>query len=133
MKVPDGITNEASWIRSCCRISARARELLDGRLGLFAAAESIHRLAITTRAPDDDEDLQIFAELYKELSRLPVGSERSNWSKDALQREDKTISALETQWRPKALAAARNLVDRYVWAYERRAKLRRIGPAVKRN
>lgn len=133
MKPPEGITNEASWIRSCCRLSARAHDLLEGRLELFAAAESIQRLAIATRAPSDDQDLQVFATIYKELSHLPVGPERANWSEEALRREQKTISALETQWRPKALEAAHNLVERYAWAYERRANLRRAGHAPKPN
>ena len=131
MKIPEGIANEASWIRSCRRISARARDLLEGRLDLFAAAESIQRLAITTRALNDDQDLQVFATIYKELSRLPAGSERMHWSEDALAREDKAIRALETTWRPKAVAAASNLVQRYAWAYERRAHYRRVGYAIK--
>jgi hypothetical protein len=125
--------NEASWIRSCCRISARARDLLEGRLALFEAADAIQRLAKTTRAPDNDRALLVFATIYRELSRLPVGSERANRSDDALRREDKTINVLESQWRSKALVAAHNLIERYAWAYERRADIRRIGDAVKPN
>lgn len=130
MKIPEGIRNEASWISSCCRISARARDLLDGRIDLFAAADSIHSLARITRAPNDDQDLQVFARIYYELSDLPVGPERAYWSEDALSRENKTINVIENKWRPKALVAASNLVERYAWAYERRAELRQVGHTI---
>jgi len=130
--MPEGVKNEASWISSCCRISARARDLLEGRLGLFETSSAMNRLAMAIQVERyEDQDFRVFALIHDDLCDLPVGPERAHWDKDALLREDKKIAAIEERSRTDALAAARNLVERYAWAYERRAELRRVGHVFK--
>jgi hypothetical protein len=46
-----------------------------------------------------------------------------------LAREDPKIHALEIKWYPIAAPAARRLLARCLWAYERRAELRQIARA----
>lgn len=41
MKVPEGMRNEAQWVKSCCRVCARVREFVGARLGLIAVAEGL--------------------------------------------------------------------------------------------
>lgn len=127
-RVPEGIRNEAQWVKSCCRVCARARELVGGKLSLFAAAQALQRLQFETRAKDD-EDFLIFRKIWSELGHLPVGPEREHWSRTALAREDPKIHALEIKWYPIAAPAARRLLARCLWAYERRAELRQIARA----
>ena len=128
MKVPVGIRNEAQWVKSCCRVCARARELVGGQLGLFVAADALQRLQFQTRAKGN-EDFQIFRKIWSELGHLPVGPEREHWSETALARQDAKIYSLEIKWYPIAIPAARRLLARYSWAYERRAELRQIARA----
>jgi hypothetical protein len=92
----------------------------------------MNRLAVATQIERyEDQDFRVFAWLYDDLADLPVGPERVNWSKEALIREDQKIVVVEDRYRADALAAARNLVTRYAWAYERRAELRRVGHVFK--
>jgi hypothetical protein len=126
VKRPEGIHNEPLWIKHCTKIRARALDLIEGSLDLFSAARALHSLAILTRAKSDP-DLLIFERIDAEIGSLPTGPERAYWAAHALEREDKKIHAVEGKWREIALAAAKNLVERYAWSPEARAELRKAG------
>jgi hypothetical protein len=126
MERPQSIRNEPKWIKDCTKIRARALDLLEGRMNLIEAAVALQRLANETHAPSDP-DLILFRRVNENLMGLPVGSERSYWSGDALAREDVKIKVVVSKWQQPALAAARRLVDRYAWSLEARAALRSAG------
>ncbi len=126
MRRPDAIRNEPRWIVLCTKIRARALDFIEGRLGMFEAAQALSKLAIWTHARDD-ADLKVFTLIYGEFVGLPAGPERAHWAPDALVREDAKIRAVEARWREMAQMAAARLVERYAWSLEAREALRRAG------
>jgi hypothetical protein len=123
MRPPIGITNEPKWIRHCCKIHARAKDLLNGNTNLIEASIALVPLMIWTRA-ESDPDLKVFRLLRDEFIGLPIGRERQYWAAHALAREDVKIRAVEDTWREAAMQAARNLQQKYAWSLEARAELR---------
>lgn len=124
MKPPKGITDEAKWIRHCCQIHSRAKELREGKIGLTEASIALGPLASWTRA-ESERDFEVFRRLRDELIELPVGRERKHWAADALAREDLKLRAIEDKWRNKAMRAAANLEAKYAWSLAARAELRK--------
>jgi hypothetical protein len=124
MKPPVGITDEPKWIRHCCQIHARAKELREGKISLIQASVALGPLASWTRAASEP-DFEVFRRLRDELIGLPIGSERKWWAAHALAREDTKIHAIEEKWRSKAMKAASNLEAKYAWSLEARAALRK--------
>ena len=124
MKPPKGITDEPKWIRHCCQIHARAKELREGKISLAEASVALGPLASWTRA-ESERDFEVFRQLRDELIELPIGPERKRWAADALAREDIKLHAIEDKWRSKAMKAAGNLEAKYAWSLEARAALRK--------
>jgi Protein of unknown function (DUF2489) len=124
MKPPKGITDEPKWIRHCCQIHARAKELREGKIGLAEASVALGPLASWTRA-ESERDFEVFRQLRDELVELPIGPERKLWAADALAREDIKLQAIEDKWRSKAMKAAGNLETKYAWSLAARAALRK--------
>ena len=124
MKPPKGITDEAKWIRQCCQIHARAKELREGKISLAEASVALGPLASWTRA-ESERDFEVFRQLRDELIELPIGRERKHWAADALAREDVKLHAIEDKWRTKAMKAAGNLEAKYAWSAAARATLRK--------
>jgi hypothetical protein len=112
MDRPSWVTNEQTWLKDCRRIAARTRDLLEGRLGVIAAAREFAELEFLVRA-SDDPDFITFNAIRSQADHLPIGPERQHWSASALTREDKEIEAVEDFYRERAFAAARNLLARY--------------------
>jgi len=126
MQRPEKISNEAKWIKDCTKIRARALEVIDGKTDLISASVALRKLAIWTHA-QADSDLLIFEHLLGDLSELPIGPERKYWAPDALARDDVKIKAVVDKWHPRAVTAARKLVDRYEWSLAARAARRSAG------
>jgi len=124
MKPPKGITDEPKWIRHCCQIHARAKDLREGKISLAEASVALGPLASWTRA-ESERDFEVFRQLRDELIELPVGRERKHWAADALAREDIKLRAIEDKWRTKAMKAAGNLETKYAWSLAARATLRK--------
>jgi hypothetical protein len=124
MKPPKGITDEPKWIRHCCQIHARAKELREGKIGLAEASVALGPLASWTRA-ESERDFEVFRQLRDELVELPIGPERKHWAADALAREDIKLQGIEDKWRSKAMKAAGNLETKYAWSLAARAALRK--------
>jgi hypothetical protein len=124
MKPPKGITDEAKWIRHCCQIHARAKELREGKIGLIEASVALGPLASWTRM-ESERDFEVFRRLRDELIGLPIARERKWWAAHALAREDVKIQAIQDKWRSKAMKAAANLEAKYAWSLESRAALRK--------
>jgi hypothetical protein len=132
MKPPKGITDERKWIRHCCQIHARAKELREGKISLAEASVALGPLASWTRA-ESERDFEVFRQLRDELIELPIGREREHWAADALAREDEKLHAIEEKWRGKAMKAAGNLEVKYAWSVAARATLRKqVGKAQKK-
>ncbi len=126
MKPPKGITDEPKWIRQCCQIYARAKELREGKISLIEASVALGPLASWTRA-ESERHFEVFRRLRDELIELPIGRERKHWAARALAREDKKIRAIEDKWRNKAMNAAGKLEAKYAWSLAARAALRKQG------
>jgi len=124
VKPPKGITDEPKWIRHCCQIHARAKDLREGKIGLAEASVALGPLASWTRA-ESERDFEVFRRLRDELIELPIGLERKHWAADALAREDTKIHAIEEKWRSKAMKAASNLEAKFAWSLASRAALRK--------
>ena len=124
MKPPKGITDEPKWIRHCCQIHARAKELREGKISLIEASVALGPLASWTRL-ESERDFDVFRRLRDELIGLPIGRERKWWAAHALAREDIKIQTIEDKWRSKAMKAAGNLEAKYAWSLEARAALRK--------
>ena len=69
--MPEGVTNEPAWVGTCCKIRARAIDLLSGRLDVFVAALDLRELATWGRF-DCDPDLQQFEPMLAETGALPI-------------------------------------------------------------
>ena len=75
IQVPPGITNVPRWEEDCRKIHARARDLVDGKIGVIEAAEALHILVFWTKA-QQDQDFAPFLRLWEDLIGLPIGSAR---------------------------------------------------------
>jgi hypothetical protein len=124
MKPPKGVTDEAKWIRHCCQIHARAKELREGKISLIEASVALGPLASWTRS-ESERDFEVFRRLRDDLIGLPIGRERKWWAAHALAREDENIQTIEDKWRSKAMKAASNLEAKYAWSLAARAALRK--------
>ena len=112
MKQPVWVTNEQQWRSHCRKIRARARGLMEGRIGVISAAREFTGLAQWVRALDDP-DFTTFIGIASESDHLPVGSVRKEWAPEALSEKDCEIRQLEDRWRERAQDAARNLSEKY--------------------
>jgi len=112
MERPVWATNEQQWTTHCRKVRARARDLLEGRLGVIASAREFVRLAHWVRA-DEDPDFTTFIGIDSESDHLPIGIVRREWASDALAEKDRDIRELEDRWREAAYGAARNLLEKY--------------------
>jgi hypothetical protein len=124
MKPPKGVTDEAKWIRHCCQIHARAKQLREGKIKLIEASVALGPLASWTRS-ESERDFEVFRQLRDELIGLPIGRERKWWAAHALAREDEKIRTIEDKWRSKAMKAAGNLEAKYAWSLAARAAQRK--------
>src|ERR1700722_16561095 len=131
MKPPKGITDEPKWIRHCCQIHARAKDLREGKITLAEASVALGPLASWTRA-ESEQDFDVFRRLRDELIELPIGRERSHWAAEALAREDAKLHAIEEKWRGKATKAAGNLEAKYAWSVAALAALRKQAKKVQK-
>jgi hypothetical protein len=127
--VPKGITNIPAWEEHCRKIHARASDLVDGKVSVIQTALALQKLTILAHL-DTDEDLGVFHGICGDALALPVGAERQQWNKHALQREDAKIEALEQRWKSAANSAATRLIDRYRWALDARQRRRSSGNVV---
>ncbi|WP_258167921.1 hypothetical protein [Paraburkholderia sp. BL21I4N1] len=119
MEIPQGIKNEALWRKRCRKIHARAKDLLEGRVGIIETARAMNPLAFWTCA-DSNSEFELFRAIDSETLGLPAGAVRQYWAPEALESEDVRIEAAESRWREQALAAAERLVERYSWALQRK-------------
>lgn len=90
-----------------------ARRIVDGSVGVIAGAREMTRVHFRSHSKERDEDFIVFVGIDSETDDLPVGEVRKHWSAEALLRKDVEIKAAEDLYRPRALEAARNLIQRY--------------------
>jgi hypothetical protein len=109
---PEWVTNEASWLKNRRRVVARARDLIDGRIGVIVCAREMSKLAFWLRE-QNDPSFMIFRGIDSESDALPAGPEREFWSASALREQDQKIDAFEGSWRDAAMQAAKDLVEKY--------------------
>lgn len=112
MDTPEWVINQPQWRQDCAEIVRCSEDLVSGRCGVIEAARLLWKLSYRVRA-EWDPDFVMFRGIYSESDALPVGPERQRWAAEALKREDAKIASFEAHWRPKAIAAALNLVKKY--------------------
>jgi hypothetical protein len=94
------------------RAASIAREVLDGRQPILAAAVLIARLRDDADIPADDPDFTAFVLIASETDHLPLGAERQYWAEEALREKDREIARADRA-RGFGLEACRNLVSRF--------------------
>jgi hypothetical protein len=109
---PAWVTNEASWRKKRKTVVARARDLIEGRIGVIVCAREMSKLAFWLRE-QDDPNFVTFRAIDSESDTLPAGPEREFWSASALREEDEKIHAAESLWRASAMEAAQALLEKY--------------------
>lgn len=87
--------------------------LIDRKIGTILAARKLASLRHALVGDKFDDDWRIFIGIDSETDDLPTGEERKHWSPDALAAKDIEIQRAEGIYREPALAAARNLLQRY--------------------
>jgi hypothetical protein len=112
MRPPSWVANEASWLENRRRVVARARDLIEGRIGVIVCAREMSKLAFWLRE-ESDPSFMVFRGIDTETDSLPAGPERDFWSESALREKDQMIHAAEIKWQDAAMEAAKNLVARY--------------------
>jgi len=112
MEKPYWVTNEASWLKTRKKVVARAKDLLNNRMGVIVCAREMCKLAFWLRA-EDDPHFQVFKGITSASDELPAGEERQHWSSKALEREDKKIARVEKLWRKAACDSASKLIAIY--------------------
>ena len=112
MKPPSWVRNEASWNKRSRRLVARAKELIEERITVLETARWITKHRHWFR-PENDPDFLTFTAIDSETDHLPLGTVRQHWASDALKTKDIEIQRAETQFRPQAIEAARNLIKKY--------------------
>jgi hypothetical protein len=85
-----------------------AKELVEGRIGVIAAARELRQFYGEEAQLADL--LLTFVGIDSETDDLPVGGVRKEWSRDALERKDREIAAAEQLYRDRAMNAAAALV-----------------------
>jgi hypothetical protein len=110
-------------------IRARALDLVEGRLGVIAAARAIAKLGYWAGLRDDT-DVVTFVAIDSETDSLPIGEVRKLWADHALVPLDAEIAKAEALYRESALEAAARLAERFSWALEARKERRDAGHAV---
>ena len=100
------------------KIAKVAQRVLDGSIGIIAAAREIHSLCCGQVGLDErDPDLNTFVGIDSETDALPVGEVRKHWAPDALAKKDIEIARREAMYRDSALEAAAHLVARFTLPY----------------
>lgn len=87
--------------------------LIDRKIGTVLAARQLAALRRTLIGDKLDDDWRIFIGIDSETDDLPVGEVRRHWAPDALAAKDIEIQGAEATYRDSAMAAARNLLQRY--------------------
>ena len=112
MQRPPWVTNEEEWNKDCQTIVDRARDLVEGRIGVIAAAQELVSLGSAIRALEGP-DFTAFIAINSESDHLPTGPERRHWAAEALIQKDREIRHLEDSWRAEAVKAAESLLAKY--------------------
>jgi hypothetical protein len=109
---PAWVKNKDSWRKQCRRLVARAKELIEGRIGLIESAREINKYGFWFQATEDP-DFMVFHALHRETGQIPLGEVRKLWAPEGLLIEELKIQSAEMKFREKAQKAARNLVKKY--------------------
>ena len=90
-------------------ILSTARQLVAERLGVIPASRKLAGLRHYVE-PDIGEMLLTFAGIDSETDTLPIGAERKEWNRKALERKDREIWHAEQFYRDTAIKAATELI-----------------------
>jgi hypothetical protein len=93
------------------KIVAICEAVLREEIGVIAASRRLSRFGLEL-FDGHDEDFEPFDAIDSETDRLPVDSERANWSVEALKRKDKEIARAEALYKDDAFVACRKLIER---------------------
>jgi hypothetical protein len=94
------------------KIVGICESMLAEETGVVAGSRRLSGLGLKLFDGHDD-DFEPFDAIDSETDRLPVDSERANWSVEALERKDKEIAKAEAFYKDDAFAACRKLIERF--------------------
>jgi hypothetical protein len=94
------------------KIVAICEAVLREEIRVIAASRRLSRFGLEL-FDGHDEDFEPFDAIDSETDRLPVDTERANWSVEALDRKDKEIARAEALYKNDAFVACRKLIERF--------------------
>lgn len=92
---------------------AIARDILSGQKDILLGARELNSLRFTVGVPEDDPDFLCFVGIDSETDALPLGTARSMWARDALEKKDAEIDRARNWAREVGQAALENVLRRF--------------------
>jgi hypothetical protein len=94
-------------------IAKIVREVFSGQLSYLEATRPLLTLLREVGVCDDDPDLLALVVVDSESDHLPIGSQRQNWSAEALERKAQELDHCEAWAKRTAEEHLRSLLHRY--------------------
>ncbi len=84
-------------------------QVIEGKTSILLAARQIVQLRFDIDLDENDKDVLTFVGIDSESDSLPIGPERTYWSKDALKNKEKEIKDVEKWALDFGIEACKNL------------------------
>jgi hypothetical protein len=104
------MTNPTPRDSSARKVVAAARQIVTYQIGLPMGS----RRVIGAWSPLLKDGLAlraIFEDYMKQVTGLPIGSERLEWDRDVLAEKDRTLERINAEWRDRIFGACWALID----------------------
>ena len=106
------MTNPTSRDAATRKVVAAARAVIAHDVGLPIGIQRLHR-ALSWLTPHEAFDYPAVDGYLKDVTGLPLGSERLRCSQEALARFDKSLEAARYQWRTQLLETCHAILARF--------------------
>ncbi len=94
------------------KLVSAARAILTYQTSLPLGCTRVRRILFWLR-PYEQPDLPVFDEFFAATLKLPVGTERLQWSRDELRERDVELERIIRQFRDRVFDACYDILDRY--------------------
>jgi hypothetical protein len=104
------MTNPTLRDSSARKVVAVARQIVTYQIGLPAGCQRMMR----TWSPllENGQELKsVFEEYMRQVTGLPISSERLQWDRNVLAEKDRTLEQINTEWRDRIFATSWALID----------------------
>jgi hypothetical protein len=105
------MTNPTLRDSSARKVVAVARQIVTYQIGLPAGCQRMIRVW-SPLLKDGLDYKSVFEEYMRQVTGLPIGSERLQWHRDALREKDRTLERMNREQRDRIFEACWALIDR---------------------